>query len=162
VPDLRIEAVDWNDDRAVGLRRAMDAETGAMYQRFIAGQTPEVTTQIGAALTVDPSAITKTMLALDGEDAVGHAALRPFGDALEVKKVFTDPASRGRGVAKALLARLEGHARDLGVRELVLQTGSLQVEAIGLYEAIGYRHIPPFGAYVVIPGAVCMSKSLEA
>jgi len=160
IEPVEIKVVDWLDPRAVALRDAMNAETGAMYAKVIASHSAETTAAIDASLAVDPESIAVTIVAFAGDTPVGHSALRPFGDELEVKKVFTDPAARGLGVAKRMLAWLEDYAVAHGVTSLVLQTGSLQVEAIGLYEAVGYRHIPVFGAYGVIPGAVCMRKTL--
>jgi ribosomal protein S18 acetylase RimI-like enzyme len=140
----------------------MDAETGAMYEPMRAGFSAEVQAGIDTVLTVDPSTIEVTVIAFDGDAPIGHSALRPFGDEFEVKKVYTDPAARGLGVAKALLAWLEQYAISHGAASLVLQTGVLQTEAIGLYEAIGYRRIPAFRGYEAIPGGVCMRKVLGA
>ncbi|HET9609599.1 MAG TPA: GNAT family N-acetyltransferase [Acidimicrobiales bacterium] len=41
-------------------------------------------------------------------------------------------AARGRGVSRAVLARLEHHAVALGYRRLQLETGHRQPEAIAL------------------------------
>jgi GNAT superfamily N-acetyltransferase len=138
----------------------MDAETGAMYAEFIRGQSDEVRAAVDAALAVDPSAIVATVIALDGDDPIGHAALRPFEERLEVKKVFVAASARGRGVARLLMAELESFAVGRGVASLVLQTGPLQQPAIALYDDLGYRPIPAYGAYVAIPGALCFEKVL--
>jgi len=155
-----IEMVDWADPRAVGLRDAMNAETGAMYAEFTAGQTPEAVAAMDDALTIDPSTIAYTVIATEAGVPLGHSALRPFGDKLEVKKVFTTGDARGKGVARALLADLEEYARAGGVASLVLQTGPLQVAAIELYLDLGYRQIAAFGRYSAIPGALCYEKTL--
>ncbi len=157
---INIEVVDWSDPRAVTMRDAMNVETGAMYAEFIAGQTPEAAAAIYDALTVDPSTIVYTIIAVDGGEVLGHSALRPLGEKLEVKKVFTTESARGRGVAIALLADLERYARSRGVASLVLQTGPLQRAAIALYLKLGYVQIPVFGAYAAIPGALCYEKVL--
>jgi ribosomal protein S18 acetylase RimI-like enzyme len=46
-----------------------------------------------------------------------------------------------------LLDHLAGHARANGLSRLRLETGIHQQEAIRLYEAYGFRRIPPFGPY---------------
>ena len=56
--------------------------------------------------------------------ALGIAALVPLpGDTAELKRMFVHPDARGRGVAAALLDRIESDAGALGIRELVLETG---------------------------------------
>lgn len=152
--------VPWPDARAAALRDAMNAETGAMYAAFMSGRTPEQQAATDAALTIDPTTIAYTVIGLDGEEPVAHAALRPFGEALEVKKVFVAPAARGTGLSRRLMYTLEDVARERGIRSLVLQTGPLQLAAIALYEHIGYVAIPTFGAYGAIPGALCYGKDL--
>ena len=70
-----IEMVDWADPRAVGLRDAMNAETGAMYAEFTAGQTPEAVAAMDDALTIDPSTIAYTVIATEAGVPLGHSAL---------------------------------------------------------------------------------------
>ena len=158
---VEIEQVGWGDPRAVALRDAMNAETGAMYAEFTARRTPEQVAAIDDALTVDPASIVYTVIATEDGVPLGHSALRPFGEQLEVKKVFTTADARGKGVAKALLADLERYALEHGVTSLVLQTGPLQVPAIELYLKLGYLPIPVFGKYDAISGALCYHKALH-
>ena len=159
---LDIEVVDWSDPRAIALRGAMDAETGLMYADFTRDQSVEVQAAIDAVLTVDPATILVAVIAVKDGVPLGHAALRPYGADLEVKKVFVAAETRGTGVARALLAWLEEYAMQRGVASLVLQTGPLQLDAIALYEKIGYEPIAPYGGYGVIPGALCYRKVLAA
>jgi len=67
-----------------------------------------------------------------------------------VKRMYTRPAARGRGIAKALLRRIEHQARATGKIVLRLETGIRQQEAIGLYERMGFRSRGPFGPYATI------------
>jgi GNAT superfamily N-acetyltransferase len=81
--------------------------------------------------------------------------------AAEIKRMYVEPDSRGRGIGRAVLDRLETEARTLGVSRLVLETGTRQVEAIALYRRAGFTEIPAYGEYVLSPGtSVCMSKTL--
>ncbi len=164
---LNVARVDWLDPRAVAQRAAMDSETSAMYAEFIASVRPEDQAAIDDALSVNPADIVVTILALDGDEVVGHSALRPFPypavepvATLEVKKVFVPVEHRGRGISRVLMLELEAIARERGVASLVLQTGPLQRPAIALYESLGYQAIPPYGKYTVIPNALCYQKSL--
>ncbi|WP_213813648.1 GNAT family N-acetyltransferase [Glaciihabitans sp. dw_435] len=157
---ITIERVGWDDVRAPALRQAMDAEMGILYGPTMVGQTPEELAEVMAVLALRPEDVVATVLALDGDVAVGHAALRWFGDSLEVKKVVVDPRYRGQGISKKVMLELEDIAREMGVTSIVLQTGDLQVEAIGLYERLGYTRIPVYGAYGLITAAVCFEKTL--
>ena len=74
-----------------------------------------------------------------------------FDGYAEVKRMYTREAARGRGVGKALLGRIEREARDASKPMLRLETGTLQAEAIGLYERSGFRTCGPFGHYAELP-----------
>jgi len=87
---------------------------------------------------------------LDGL-AVGCAGVAIFDDYAEVKRMYTRPVARGRGIAKALLRRIEGEARAAGKFVLRLETGIRQREATGLYERAGFRPRAPFGPYAAMP-----------
>ena len=87
---------------------------------------------------------------LDGI-AVGCCGVAMFDDYAEVKRMFTRPVARGRGVAKALLNKIEEEARGAGKSILRLETGTYQQEAIGLYEAMGFQSRGPFGPYAAVP-----------
>jgi GNAT superfamily N-acetyltransferase len=68
-------------------------------------------------------------------------------DVAEIKRMYTVPEARGQGVALALLRALQEAARQAGRKRIVLETGSAQPEAIGLYLKAGYARIPDFGHY---------------
>ena len=83
--------------------------------------------------------------------AVGCGGVAMFEDYAEVKRMYTQPAARGRGVAKALLGRIGAEAHGAGMSVLRLETGTNQQEAIGLYERMGFRQRGPFGPYAAMP-----------
>jgi putative acetyltransferase len=62
--------------------------------------------------------------------AVGCGAIVLETDYGELKRMFTRPSHRGRGVARSLLMFLEAEARARGCRQFMLETGCLQPEAI--------------------------------
>jgi ribosomal protein S18 acetylase RimI-like enzyme len=78
----------------------------------------------------------------------------------ELKRVYERPEARGKGLARALVARVEAEARERGFDEMVLETGLRQPEAIALYRSMGYADIPLFGEYFENPLSVCMAKRL--
>ncbi len=99
-----------------------------------------------------------------GGKPVGCGAVKPVvgGEQLgEVKRMYTVPGARRRGVSRAVLARLEVLATGLGYRRLQLETGTEQPEAVALYEAQGWHRIEPYGRYKDEPSSVCFGKDLS-
>lgn len=87
---------------------------------------------------------------LDGV-AAGCGGVALFDGYAEVKRMYTRAMVRGRGVARALLQRIETEARDTGRPVLRLETGIHQHESLRLYEAAGFRQRGPFGPYADMP-----------
>jgi putative acetyltransferase len=78
----------------------------------------------------------------------------------ELKRMYVVPELRGRGLGRLLLVELEQAARRLGYRSVVLETGDLQPEALGLYETSGYERIPCYPPYDSRALSLCFEKSL--
>jgi putative acetyltransferase len=78
----------------------------------------------------------------------------------ELKRMFTNPAFRGQGLAGKVLAVLEDEAQRRGCFRVMLETGYLQHEAISFYERNGYQRRGPFGDYLDDPNSVFMEKVL--
>lgn len=92
---------------------------------------------------------------------VGCGAIKQVDvDAMEVKRMYTLPAWRGKGVASGVLAELEQWARELGMERCILETGLRQPEAIALYERNGYEPIPNYGPYAGVANSRCFAKVL--
>ena len=105
--------------------------------------------------------VTVFVVAREDGQALGCGALRSLGEpVVEIKRMYVRPAARGRGVGAAILADLEARAVALGFRVVRLETGPLQPEAIGLYERVGYRQIPCFGAYAAGAASRCFERRL--
>ena len=81
-------------------------------------------------------------------------------DSAEIKRMYVAPAARGMGLARAMLAHLEGTARTAGAEVMILETGTAQPEALALYESSGYHHIPGFGHYRDSPLNRCLARLL--
>ncbi|GMA51250.1 N-acetyltransferase [Alicyclobacillus contaminans] len=76
---------------------------------------------------------------------VGCGALRPLDETtVEVKRMYTRPAFRRKGVAKAILAEMDRLALAFRYTRIKLQTGPKQPEAAALYERVGYRRTERF------------------
>jgi GNAT superfamily N-acetyltransferase len=81
-------------------------------------------------------------------EAAGCGGVQLFGSEYgELKRMFIRPPFRGRGLGRLLIDRLAEHAREYGVPLLRLETGIKQLEAIRLYEGMGFYQVPPFGPY---------------
>jgi alkanesulfonate monooxygenase SsuD/methylene tetrahydromethanopterin reductase-like flavin-dependent oxidoreductase (luciferase family)/GNAT superfamily N-acetyltransferase len=138
--DVRIVEETWDGASATLLRERMDAEIRPRYADLFAERS-------APPVVVDPEDIVFTLVAYAAGDPAGTVSLKRTGGHSEIKRVFVDPAFRRIGLAARLLAAAEERARALGVRDLVLQTGSRQPEAQALYEREGWAPIPPFGPY---------------
>ena len=99
-------------------------------------------------------------VAADGDQLLGCVGWRRHGADAELKRMFTVPAARGRGVARLLLAAVEASAREAGLRRVILETGDKQPEAIGLYISAGYERIPDFGYYKDEDGVLSFAREL--
>ncbi|HEY7980306.1 MAG TPA: GNAT family N-acetyltransferase [Candidatus Eremiobacteraceae bacterium] len=94
--------------------------------------------------------------------AVGCGGVALFESYAEVKRMYVRDAARGRGVARALLARIESETRSSGLDVLRLETGDRQFDAIRLYERAGFRRCDIFGEYSsMAPHAVTTSIFFE-
>jgi putative acetyltransferase len=82
----------------------------------------------------------------DGE-IVGTAALVRISDEeFELAKMGVRPAAQGKGVASALMNHCINFARELGLKQLFLETNSVLKPAITLYEKVGFQQIPSRGS----------------
>ena len=82
----------------------------------------------------------------DGSPVCGGGVKRLGDDVCEIKRMYTVPAARGRGLAKELLRALEDAARALGYARVRLDTGPKQPHAERMYRAAGYAPIPDYNA----------------
>ncbi|HEX6373958.1 MAG TPA: GNAT family N-acetyltransferase [Longimicrobium sp.] len=94
---------------------------------------------------------------------VGCGAVRRLdADTGELKRMYVSPDARGTGLGRRLVAALEAEARALGMRRLVLETGTRQAAALALYRATGFQPIPLYGEYLLSPEtSLCLGKALS-
>jgi len=103
----------------------------------------------------------RVVLAYDGVLSVACGAFRPVSDqVVEIKRMYTLPEYRNKGVGKMILAELETWARNEGFAESILETGIRQPEAIAAYEKSGYARIPNFSPYEQVKESICYHKYL--
>jgi putative acetyltransferase len=97
---------------------------------------------------------------IDGR-AVGCGAVKRHAEGYaEIKRVYTHPDARGKGVATQILGRIEAHAHARGLNCVRLETGIRQREALNLYRRAGYVDRGPFADYSGGPLSVFLEKTL--
>jgi GNAT superfamily N-acetyltransferase len=93
---------------------------------------------------------------------VGCGAIKEYApNTMEIKRMYTLPESRGKGIASKVLTELEIWAAELSYEKCILETGKKQPEAIGLYKKNGYKLIPNYGQYAEIENSVCFEKDIK-
>jgi putative acetyltransferase len=148
-----IEQRAWSDPAGEALRVAQQTELDLRY-----GSDDHEPGTPPAADNID-----LFLVAVDDATGrpIGCGALRRLAPAaVEVKRMYVVPESRGSGVAAGLLRGLEDAARQHGCATIRLETGPAQPDAMRFYEREGYRQIPLFGAYVGSGNSVCYERAL--
>lgn len=139
VMNARFEAITPADPRIAALFaqfiRETDGPLGIDLEAEIAvGPPRDLAAPTGAFLLIE----------VDGEPA-GFGGIRYLDtDVAEVKSMYVAPAHRGRGIARELLAELEGIARRRGCGAVRLDTSDYLTAAIAMYRAAGYREVPDY------------------
>lgn len=88
------------------------------------------------------------LVLMDGPTTAAGGGFRRHDESTcEVKRMWTDPRYRRRGLARVVLDALEEAARQARYRRLVLETGPRQPEAEALYRRRGYDRISSYGHY---------------
>jgi ribosomal protein S18 acetylase RimI-like enzyme len=136
--DLRV--VDPQSPDAV---RCIGAYYDELDRRSDSGFDP------AAGISAEPEELTPPrgalLLAYDDEHAVACGAVKHHpGAPSEIKRMWVDPAARGRGLARRLLAELERLAAESGARVARLETNRALAEAIAMYRSAGYVEVEPF------------------
>ncbi len=92
---------------------------------------------------------------------VACGAFKPFSeDTVEIKRMFTDPKFRKKGLGSAIVSELEIWAKELGFKKAVLETSQELNNAISVYEKSGFYKIPNYGQYIGVDSSVCYEKIL--
>lgn len=101
-----------------------------------------------ASVFTPPAGVFLVLVDDDGADA-GCGGIRrvedgPAGVRYEVKHLYLQPRTRGRGWGRLLLDALEERARAFGAAELVLDTHHTLEAAGALYARAGFTAIEPY------------------
>ena len=84
---------------------------------------------------------------------VACGGVRPFKDsACEMKRLYVTPDHRGKGIGQAIATALIDRARELGYKEILLDTLSSMQDALRLYARLGFAAAAPY-RHNPLPGA---------
>ncbi len=162
-----VEWVDWNEPTFTALRDEQQAEIAVRYSVVESSSSDGAPTWpvapesiVGAVVIwVDGRAVACGALRdVSGTDD-GRGGRHPAATG-EIKRLYVIPGYRRRGLSRLVMAELEECSRSAGFRRLVLESGTQQPEAIGLYTALGYTQIEPYGEYAASPNARHLGKVL--
>jgi [ribosomal protein S18]-alanine N-acetyltransferase len=83
------------------------------------------------------------VVALDQtESIIGYAGVfAPGGAEADVLTVGVIPSQRGKGIARQLMAQITDWARQQGSTAMMLEVKVDNLEAIGLYDSLGYSKL---------------------
>lgn len=84
------------------------------------------------------------LVARVGDCLVGGCGIAPFNhrdDVCELRKLFLLPESRGLGIGKNLMLDCLEYAKYKGYKKCYLDTLTSMIQAIGLYEKLGFQHL---------------------
>jgi GNAT superfamily N-acetyltransferase len=102
------------------------------------------------------------VVAYEDDQPVGCGAIKEYAsNTMEIKRMYTSPASRGNGIATKVLTELENWAAEMSFEKCILETGKKQPEAIALYKKSGYKSISNYGQYAGIENSVCFLKEVK-
>jgi len=101
------------------------------------------------------------LVALENGLPLACGAIKQYDkNTMEMKRMYTSPQFRGKGIASLILGGLEKWAIELSFTKCILETGIKQPEAIRLYQKNGYKLISNYGQYTNIENSRCFEKTL--
>lgn len=158
--ELLVRVVGTGDELARPLFEDLAREYGTRY-----GGTPEQVQQElerhPAHEFEEPHGVLLLLLE-DGAPVAGGAYRRYDGTTAELKRIWTHPGHRRRGLARRVLVELERRAVEAGYAHLYLTTGPRQPEAKHLYLTAGYRPLFDVSVDPETIGPLAFEKDLVA
>ncbi len=136
---LTVLSLPMHDPRVKPLLDELAVEYDSRYGDFFGpGAAAEELNRYPAAEFEGPGGAL-LVIQENGESVAGGAFRRYDPDTAEFKRIWTHSAHRRRGLARLVLAELEGLAARRGYRRIYLTTGPRQPEAKHLYLTTGYE-----------------------
>lgn len=102
------------------------------------------------------------VIAYDNDKAIACGAFKIFDtNKVEIKRMFTLPEARKKGIATKILNELEDWANEIGYSATILETGIRQTEAVAFYKRNDYKITPNYGQYTGVENSICFEKKIE-
>ena len=146
---LRIYQIETDEDR-VHVRE--------LFLEYLQWANARVNEEFGINFDI-ASMVEQNMLQLDkflppygrlllGEyegQVVGLACMRRIREDIgEIKRMYVQPAFRGKGIGRALIEDLIAEAREIGYPRIRLDSTRFMKEAHSLYRSVGFQEIEPY------------------
>ena len=97
------------------------------------------------------------------DEPVACGCFKKYNDtAVELKRMFVSPKARGLGLAQLVIGELEVEAKRQGFEIMILETLYKQIEAISLYQKVGFEIVENYEPYIGLSNSICMSKSINS
>ena len=129
----------------VRVRAMAEADVDAVHELSVQlGYTADRATTLARVRAVLASDVADAFVAVDAEGRVvgwAHVFAAPFvesGPNAELGGLVVDERVRGRGIGRALVARVESWARERGIRNLCLRSNVIRTEAHAFYQKLGF------------------------
>lgn len=100
------------------------------------------------------------LIYVDGK-AVASGCFKKYNkNTVELKRMFVSSEARGLGLAQLVIKELEKEAKNQNFQIMILETLYKQIEAISLYQKVGFEIIENYEPYIGLSNSVCMHKSI--
>jgi putative acetyltransferase len=149
---ITIKRTDSNDHDFIKLVNALDA--------YLAERNGVTDVFYAPLNKIDD--IKYVTVAYENDVPVACGAIKHYDkENIEVKRMYTLPAHRSKGIAAMILHELENWANELNYSNCILETGKEFDDAVGLYSSSGYSIIPNFDPYVGVKASICFRKMVR-
>lgn len=102
------------------------------------------------------------VVAQEDHELVGCGGFAPLDDKrIEIKQMYVAPAHRRQGRSREILRHLEAEIRQRGYKQVVIETGFYQPEAVAFCLSEGYVPISAVGKYAHTGRSRCFGKHLS-
>ena len=109
--------------------------------------------------------IKHVVIAYIGDTAAGSGAIMKYEyddvpDATELKRLFVKNEFQGNGIGTKITNELILWAKELGFKNIILETADFLKEACHIYYKLGFEKIDNYTPYINEKESLCMKKTL--